>query len=135
MPCAEKVRFCSTGTEATLYAMRAARAFRQRDKILKFEGGYHGMNDYALQSMAPASPAPFPEPAPDSAGIPRAVAQTMLIAPFNDLETTAAMIEKHRRAGRRDRRAVPAAPCRRPGFLRGRRRPGTSASRSSSTRW
>ncbi|MBI4012491.1 MAG: aspartate aminotransferase family protein [Candidatus Rokubacteria bacterium] len=96
MPCAEKVRFCSTGTEATLYAMRAARAFRQREKILKFEGGYHGMNDYALQSMAPASPASFPEPVPDSAGIPRAVARTMLIAPFNDLETTTAIIEKHR---------------------------------------
>ena len=96
MPCAEKVRFCSTGTEATLYAMRAARAFRQREKILKFEGGYHGMNDYALMSMAPASPAPFPEPVPDSAGIPRAVAETMLIAPFNDLETTTAIIEKHR---------------------------------------
>jgi glutamate-1-semialdehyde 2,1-aminomutase len=96
MPCAEKVRFCSTGTEATLYAMRAARAFRGREKILKFEGGYHGMNDYALMSMAPASPAPFPEPVPDSAGIPRAVAQTMLIAPFNDLETTTAIIETHR---------------------------------------
>src|SRR5574341_1019853 len=60
MPCAEKVRFCSTGTEATLYAMRAARAYRERAKILKSEGGYHGMNDYALQSMAPASPARFP---------------------------------------------------------------------------
>ncbi len=96
MPCAEKVRFCSTGTEATLYAMRAARAFRGREKILKFEGGYHGMNDYALMSMAPASPAPFPEPVLDSAGIPRAVAQTMLIAPFNDLETAAAIIETHR---------------------------------------
>lgn len=95
MPCAEKVRFCSTGTEATLYAMRAARAFRRRDRILKFEGGYHGMNDYALMSLWPASPAPFPEPVADSAGIPRAVAETMLIAPFNDLETTAAILEEH----------------------------------------
>ena len=41
--CAEKVRFCSTGSEATLYAMRLARAFTKKDKILKFEGGYHGM--------------------------------------------------------------------------------------------
>ena len=46
--CAEKVRFCSTGSEATLYAMRLARAFTKKDKILKFEGGYHGMNDFAL---------------------------------------------------------------------------------------
>lgn len=95
MPCAEKVRFCSTGTEATLYAMRAARAFRRRDRILKFEGGYHGMNDYALMSLWPADPAPFPTPVPDSAGIPRAVAETVLVAPFNDLETTTAIIERH----------------------------------------
>jgi glutamate-1-semialdehyde 2,1-aminomutase len=96
MPCAEKVRFCSTGTEATLYAMRLARAYRQRDRILKFEGGFHGMNDYALMSMAPTDPPPFPQPVASSAGIPRAVAETMLIAPFNDLETTTAIIEKHR---------------------------------------
>jgi len=96
VPCAESVRFCSSGTEATLYAMRAARAFRGREKILKFEGGYHGMNDYALMSMGPQSPADFPIPMPDSAGIPRAVAETMLIAPFNDLETTSVIIEKHR---------------------------------------
>jgi glutamate-1-semialdehyde 2,1-aminomutase len=96
MPCAEKVRFCSTGTEATLYAMRAARAFRRREKILKFEGGYHGMHDYALQSMAPARPAPFPVAVPDSAGIPRAVAETMLVAPFNDLAAATAIVEAHR---------------------------------------
>src|SRR5271163_3028986 len=56
VPCAEQVRFVSSGTEADLYAMRAARAFRKRDKILKFEGGYHGMSDYALMSVAPKRP-------------------------------------------------------------------------------
>jgi glutamate-1-semialdehyde 2,1-aminomutase len=50
----------------------AARAFRRRDKILKFEGGYHGMSDYALMSMAPKNPGNFPRAIPDSAGIPRA---------------------------------------------------------------
>ncbi|MBY0329542.1 MAG: aminotransferase class III-fold pyridoxal phosphate-dependent enzyme, partial [Acetobacteraceae bacterium] len=50
LPCAEQVRFVSTGSEADLYAMRAARAFRRREKILKFEGGYHGMSDYGLMS-------------------------------------------------------------------------------------
>ena len=45
MECVDKVRFSSTGTEATMYAMRAARAFTKKDKILKFEGGFHGMND------------------------------------------------------------------------------------------
>jgi glutamate-1-semialdehyde 2,1-aminomutase len=53
MPCADQVRFVCSGTEADLYAMRAVRAFRKRDKILKFEGGYHGMSDYALRSLAP----------------------------------------------------------------------------------
>jgi glutamate-1-semialdehyde 2,1-aminomutase len=54
------------------------------------------MNDYALMSMSPQSPAEFPAPVPDSAGIPRAVGEAMLIAPFNDLETTAAIIARHR---------------------------------------
>jgi glutamate-1-semialdehyde 2,1-aminomutase len=96
MPCAEKVRFCSSGTEATLYAMRVARAARRRDRILKFEGGYHGMHDYAVMSMSPAAPGEFPAPVADSAGIPRAIESTMLVAPFNDLETTAAIIDRHR---------------------------------------
>ena len=51
VPCAEQVRFCSSGTEADAYAMRLARAFRRRDKVLKFEGGYHGMSDYGLMSL------------------------------------------------------------------------------------
>src|SRR5262245_8289240 len=76
--------------------MRVARAVRRRDRILKFEGGYHGMHDYAVMSMSPPAPAQFPAAVPDSAGIPQAVASTMLVAPFNDLETTAAIIERHR---------------------------------------
>ena len=95
VPCADKVRFSSTGTEATLYAMRAARAFRGRDKILKFEGGFHGMNDYALMSMGPTEPAEYPRPVPDSAGIPRSVQDEVLIAPFNDLDTTRLIVEKY----------------------------------------
>ena len=95
MPCAEKVRFCSSGTEATLYAMRVARAFRRRDRILKFEGGFHGMHDYAVMSMSPQAPGDFPTAVADSAGIPQAVASTMLVAPFNDLETTAAIVDRH----------------------------------------
>ena len=59
VPCADQVRFVCSGTEADLYAMRAVRAFRKRDKILKFEGGYHGMSDYALMSLAPKRPGQF----------------------------------------------------------------------------
>ena len=70
IPCAEKVRFASTGTEATFFAMRAVRAYRKKDKILKFEGGFHGMNDYALMSMSPTESLEFPNPRPDSLGMP-----------------------------------------------------------------
>ena len=95
VPCAEQLRFSSSGSEATLYAMRIARAFRRRDKILKFEGGFHGMNDYALMSMGPREPAEFPSPVPDSAGIPASIQGEVLIAPFNDIETTSAIIERY----------------------------------------
>ena len=95
VPCAEKVRFSSSGTEATLYAMRTVRAYRKRDKVLKFEGGFHGMNDYALMSVFPAEPPEYPHPSADSAGIPQSIKGEMLIAPFNDIETTTAIIERH----------------------------------------
>lgn len=96
VPCADQVRFVCTGTEADLYAMRAARAFRKRDKILKFEGGYHGMSDYALMSMAPKSPGNFPRAIPDSAGIPMSVADEMLIAAFNDVAMVESLIKEHK---------------------------------------
>ena len=120
--CADKVRFTSSGTEATFYALRTARAYRQRDKILKFEGGYHGMHDYALMSMSPANPHDFPRPTPDSAGIPRAIEDEVLIAPFNDIGTATSIIEaNHDELG-----AVIVEPFQRllppaPGFLQGLR--------------
>jgi glutamate-1-semialdehyde 2,1-aminomutase len=95
VPCAEQVRFVSSGSEADLYAMRLARAYRRRDKILKFEGGYHGMSDYGLMSLAPKNPGNFPQAMPDSAGIPASVRQEMLIAPFNDLDAVASLIMQH----------------------------------------
>ena len=96
VPCAEQVRFVCTGTEADLYAMRAVRAFRKRDKILKFEGGYHGMSDWALMSMAPKNPGNFPRATPDSAGIPKSVADEMLIAAFNDVDMVESLIREHK---------------------------------------
>ena len=95
VPCAEKIRFCSTGSEATFFALRAARTFTKKDKILKFEGGYHGSHDYALMSSSPSVPKDFPQAVPDSAGIPRVLEDQVLIAPFNDLDTTSAIIERH----------------------------------------
>ena len=93
--CAQKVRFVSSGTEADAYAMRVARAFRGRDKILKFEGGYHGMSDYSLMSLAPKRPGNFPQAVPDSPGIPRSVRDEMIIAPFNDPAMAASLIHEH----------------------------------------
>jgi glutamate-1-semialdehyde 2,1-aminomutase len=120
--CAEQVRFVSTGSEADLYAMRVARAFTGRDKVLKFEGGYHGMSDYSLMSLAPKRPGNFPSAVPDSAGIPRSLRDEMLIAPFNDLAVTRSLVEEHKK----DLGAIIVEPFQRiippaPGFLQGLR--------------
>lgn len=95
VPCAEQVRFVSSGSEADLYAMRVARAYMKRDKILKFEGGYHGMSDYGLMSLAPKRLSNFPSPVPDSAGIPKSVSEEVLVAPYNDLAAVESLIKQH----------------------------------------
>ncbi len=93
VPSLERVRFCNSGTEATLHAVRAARAFTGRNTILKMEGGYHGSHDLAEISVAPklrdAGPARAPMAVPEEPGIPEAVAGDVLVAPFNDAEAVA----------------------------------------------
>ena len=93
--CADQVRFVSSGTEADVYAMRLARAHRQRNKILKFEGAFHGMSDLALTNLPPDQSGNVPQAVPGSAGIPRAVSDDILIAPFNDIDTAASLIDKY----------------------------------------
>jgi glutamate-1-semialdehyde 2,1-aminomutase len=93
--CAEKLRFVSTGSEADMYAMRLARAHRGRDKILKFEGGYHGMSESSLMSLAPKRLVNFPMAVPDSAGIPAAVSDNVLVAPFNDIDVARQLIAEY----------------------------------------
>jgi glutamate-1-semialdehyde 2,1-aminomutase len=93
--CADKVRFVSSGSEADMYAMRLVRAHRGRDKILKFEGGYHGMSESSLMSLAPKMLVNFPMAVPDSAGIPSSVRDNVLVAPFNDAEIARQLIEAH----------------------------------------
>ena len=83
---AEQIRYVSTGGEADMYAIRLARAYTKRQKILKFEGGYHGMCSEAQMSLAPTTLSNFPQAVPDSAGIPESVKSEVLIAPFNDIE-------------------------------------------------
>ena len=122
VPCADKVRFTTSGTDACFQCMRAARAYRKRDKILKFEGGFHGTSDYALMSVTPSATEEFPVAVPNSGGIPRAIQDLMLIAPYNDLETTASIIDAHHD----ELAAVIVEPVQRiitprPGFLQGLR--------------
>lgn len=95
VPCAEQLRYVSTGSEADMYAMRLARAFTGRDKILKFEGGYHGMSAEAQMSLAPSRRVNFPTPLPDSAGIPEAVRNDVWAAPYNDIEFLRSFMAEH----------------------------------------
>ena len=95
VPCAEQVRFVSTGSEANAFAIRLVRAFRKRDKILRFEGGFHGMSDATLMSFAPKRLSNFPHSVPDSAGIPQGVRDDILVAPYNDIDTFAGMLREH----------------------------------------
>ena len=122
VPCAEKIRFTTSGTDATFQAMRSARAFRKREKVLKFEGGFHGTSDYALMSVTPSAAQEFPISEPNSGGIPKAIEELMLIAPYNDLDTTSAIIDAHHD----ELAAVIVEPLQRmispqPGFLQGLR--------------
>lgn len=87
----DKVRLANTGTEATMHALRFARAFTGREKYIKFEGQYHGMSDYFLYSTA-SSPRHAlgsrrsPIAAVTSSGIPQAISQYVIVLPYNDLE-------------------------------------------------
>ncbi|WP_323776235.1 aspartate aminotransferase family protein [Leisingera sp.] len=95
VPCGEQLRYVSTGGEADMYAIRLARAFTGRTKILKFEGGYHGMSAEAQMSLAPSVRVNFPQAVPDSAGIPPSVAAEVLVAPFNDFEYIKQLMAEH----------------------------------------
>ncbi len=121
MACVEQVRFVTSGSEADMYAIRLARAYTGKTRILKFEGGYHGMSPEAQMSLAPEIEVNFPQAIPDSAGIPDSVIDQTLIAPFNDLEAVASLLAEHD-----DIAAIIAEPLQRiiapkPGFLEGLR--------------
>ncbi len=88
VPSMEKVRLCSSGTEACMSALRLARGFTGRDKVLKFEGCYHGHADFLLVK-AGSGAATFG--VPDSAGVPAGTAANTLVAPYNDLDAVKAL--------------------------------------------
>jgi glutamate-1-semialdehyde-2,1-aminomutase len=98
IPCAERVAFMNSGTEATMHAMKVARARTGKDKIAKFEGGYHGVHDYALVSSILATqmgPVEDPESVPDTPGIPQGSVDQMLTLSYRQPESLD-KIRKHR---------------------------------------
>ena len=99
VPCGREgegqVQFTGSGTEATFFALRVARAYTGRTKYLKFEGGWHGMHDYALWGTVPQQASDYPRSRPDSQGIPPQVGELVLVAPFNDTEQAVSLIEAH----------------------------------------
>ncbi|MEQ8483021.1 MAG: aspartate aminotransferase family protein [Pseudomonadales bacterium] len=83
-PCAERVVFCNTGSEATMYAIRAARGFSGRDRIALFEGAYHGAHDYGMWVADPSSPAAAPRKLPMGHGVPKALGDLVTLLPYRD---------------------------------------------------
>jgi glutamate-1-semialdehyde 2,1-aminomutase len=100
VPNAERVAFCSNGSDATMNAIRIARAVTGKDAILKFEGHYHGQHDLALIS-AEAPPVvagldEYPRPLPNSAGIPPGVTDYVMVAPYNSIPMFERMVKRYR---------------------------------------
>jgi glutamate-1-semialdehyde 2,1-aminomutase len=93
VPSAEMVRLVSTGTEATMSAIRAARGFTGKKKIIKFEGCYHGAHDYVLVK-AGSGATTFGMP--DSLGVPEETVRNTIVVPFNDVEAFEMAVKKER---------------------------------------
>lgn len=100
VPCAEMVRFAGSGTETVMHTLRLAREYTGKDKIIKFEGHFHGYNDYVLFSSSPpsedAGPADAPRPCPDSGGIPLGIKEYVVVAPFNDIDALERIVKSNR---------------------------------------
>ncbi|MFC4819250.1 aspartate aminotransferase family protein [Dokdonella ginsengisoli] len=98
VPSVEQVRLCNTGTEAVLYATRLARAFTKRNKIIRFEGMYHGFSDGVYwskhPSIAKAGPDDRPVAVPQGPGMPKGVEENLLILPWNDPQALADAIAR-----------------------------------------
>lgn len=89
IPSAEAVRFTMSGTEATMLALRDARAFTGRELVIRFAGHFHGWHDYAVVGYQP------PFDTPTSTGVPTAVAASMLVAYPNSLESVRELLDAH----------------------------------------
>jgi len=95
VPSIEEIRFCNSGTEATMFTIRAARGFTGKRGIIKAEGGYHGSHDYVMINMDPDltaewMPTPFVE-----RGISETLLKDVFVVPFNDLAAVEKIMKKH----------------------------------------
>lgn len=93
VPSAEMIRYYVSGTEATMHAIKIARAYTGKDKILKFEGQYHGVHDYVLFSTEPAA-SRRGKAQPDSAGIPKVLKKLTLVNEWNDFHAVEKTVRK-----------------------------------------
>ncbi len=96
----EMVRYANSGSEATMHALRIARGYTGREKIIKFEGQYHGMYDYMLYSTAGSKlekigPRENPTPYPQSLGMPKCTEDLLILLPFNDKELLDKALKEH----------------------------------------
>jgi glutamate-1-semialdehyde 2,1-aminomutase len=100
VPCAEKIRLANSGTEATMGAIRIARGYTKKPKILKFEGHFHGMHDYLWYNCAVGVGALRDDgtvaPLPDSDGMPDLLSELIIVVPFNDIELFEKAIKAHK---------------------------------------
>jgi glutamate-1-semialdehyde 2,1-aminomutase len=95
VPSVEQIRFVTTGTEATLMALRTARAYTGRSKTARFEGHYHGQHDAALVSVSHvAGDERRPDPVPDGAGITQGVLDDVVVLPWNDIDAVAPVVRE-----------------------------------------
>jgi glutamate-1-semialdehyde 2,1-aminomutase len=93
-PCVERIRFVVSGTEATMLCLRVAQAATGKPKVLKFEGAYHGQHPVGITSMINGRPSALPASDPSGAGA-SWVERDVLVAPYNDLETTERTLSEH----------------------------------------
>ena len=96
----ERIRFCNSGTEATLHAIRLARGVSGRPRIAKFEGGYHGSHDVVEVSVAPpvevAGPETEPHSVPAAGGMSPHAAGEVIVLPYNDEDAVGRLVTRHR---------------------------------------
>ncbi|MHA1736977.1 MAG: aminotransferase class III-fold pyridoxal phosphate-dependent enzyme [Candidatus Heimdallarchaeota archaeon] len=95
VPSIEELRFCNSGTEATMFALRAARAFTGKRCIIKIEGGYHGSHDYAMVSMEPDMTAEGMPKAHVEEGISETLLKDVFVVHYNDLEAAEKIMKRH----------------------------------------